>query len=730
MRRTPLYLGIIFLAAVVTIAPSARAQEKPDAALALLAKFETAMKLYSTGQYDEAAKLLDEVIKAKPSSHDALLLREKVGMGEMLKLLRDPKVRDAAAILLRQAAQETSTLQRDAETIKKLVAQTGSEEFVQRETAVRRLVAIGPFAVPWLLDEALSDDPFSLTSRRVAALRIIRESADADIPPLLVAFENARPEDAIRIARMIEESPDARAVPVLAACAQNKNALPALKLAAEQALAAIRVAPDARQNAPQIGAAQACLDLAVRYYYSDVALLEITPVWQRVAWTWNSAGKSYADRLTAQDMPAYVYPRAMADALLLRGMKLPHDKADFLELYICNNYMQIADSRAAGDTARAAALEPIRSVNESLGASYLYMALGRALKDGSMPLAQECVMALRAVGDTRLPSGPNTLVSALSAHDKVVRAGAAEALMFLSPSGDAGAPDKVIETAAAALGATLRPRVLVLTQSDTLFKSLAGQIVSWNMIPERCFEQLELVKRTRDMTPPVSLLILDTRLKGASAVGIAKMLRSELAEKTPPAIFLAPQDDLKKITADAAGVAAAVLPVPPPAGDIMKASMQAVESSKTRASEDILQNTELVRKALATIAQLPRSTKYPARELAGTMVRLSGGYPQDIRILAMKALASMPSAETRDAMFGVFANAKEPVEVRRAAGAAFQEALMAAPVIAPERLDTIRKLTADADKEIASCALHALAIAAIPQAERESRLLDIGPKAK
>ena len=60
MPRTQSRLTMLFLAAVFAAAPAIRAQEKPDDALAAMKKFDSALKLYTQGQYDQAAKLLGQ----------------------------------------------------------------------------------------------------------------------------------------------------------------------------------------------------------------------------------------------------------------------------------------------------------------------------------------------------------------------------------------------------------------------------------------------------------------------------------------------------------------------------------------------------------------------------------------------------------------------------------------------------------------------------------------------
>ena len=104
-------------------------------------------------------------------------------------------------------------------------------------SAIRQLTAIGAFAVPQLLDEALSNERMTTGSRKLAAFIVLRAMGTAATPPLIVALRYAGNGDADTLATMIAKSPDARAVPPLAAIAGNPARPENVRKAASDALA-------------------------------------------------------------------------------------------------------------------------------------------------------------------------------------------------------------------------------------------------------------------------------------------------------------------------------------------------------------------------------------------------------------------------------------------------------------------------------------------------------------
>jgi len=720
------------------LAFAAVAQERPIR-VEVQDRFDAALRLYQQGDLDKAAAALDEVLKMEPTSREALVLRERVGMDRLVRMLKEPKVGQAVRILLRKAAEEAKHIRRDPKEIQRLVEEMGSDDVVVRWSAIRQLTATGPFAVPYLLDHALSDEQPSEVSRRVAAVIAIRHMGISATPPLAAALRFADDQARARIAGLIADNPDVRAVPPLLAILEDRERPDFVRRAVRRALERIFGQERTTPAAPVVpaaaypSAAEAHLALALRYYYADPTLLELTPLDERVLWRWNPQGPTYGERLFFQDVPAYVYARARAEELILEGARQRNAPAALLELYICNNYLQLEEALARGAAAdlpadeaaeareRAERLKVVHSINESLGTPYLYGALARALNDGDTALARRCVEALRNVGDSRVPRGTDYLVAALSYPDKLVRVSAAETLMRLHPAGDLPAAVEVARVTAAGLGVRPMETIVVLTGSDPFYAKLARLLAEWKFIPERRAEATEALNRLKAGIPPASLLVLDARTEGIATETFLTSLRRDAQTERLPVVVLAPPEQMERLQ-DRCGKMATVLSLEAEPPTIKAALDAALAAQPPPGGTDVRENADLVRRVLSTLAALPPGTRYPVQSLGLAAGGLINGYPDDIRILALRATANLGSVGMKDAVYGVYADADQPLEVRREAGAALVRLLTASPDLEPDQRARLREMGSDPDPVLRAQAWHALAIASVPPAERVEAL--------
>ena len=114
-----------------------------------------------------------------------------------------------------------------------------------------------------------------------------------------------------------------------------------------------------------------------------------------------------------------------------------------------------------------------------------------------------------------------------------------------------------------------------------------------------------------------------------------------------------------------------------------------------------------------------------AAMLAGAAAIVLHDYPDDIRVLALDVIANLPDPALRDSVWAVYTDEEEAVEVRQHAGAALQQILLAKADMTLAQRDQLRKMTSDPDSILSAQAVHALAIAAIPQEEREEFIFSI-----
>jgi hypothetical protein len=366
----------------------------------------------------------------------------------------------------------------------------------------------------------------------------------------------------------------------------------------------------------------------------------------------------------------------------------------------------------------------VKTANEVLGAEYLYLALGRALKDSNQPLARRCIEALASVGDPR-PPRENTLVSAMTYPDKFVRIEAALALVQLSPMGELGGIDETVRVMAAALGAPVRPRVAILTGDADLFQRMAKAMQGADLVFEMQKAPGDVVRRAKDPASPLSVLVIDARVEGDKTIAMVDSLHADVRSSKLPIILLAASDEVEKLRADGKGRIAGVMALNADPAQVKVAIANAADSSRgSIATEDVRENVVLVRRILQAAAVLPPATRYPTQDLSIATAGFLTNQPNDMRILALRAISNLPQAMLRDLVFETFAASSEPVEVRREAGVTLQKLLVVNPRISPQQQAQLRSLTKDADELLRTCAIHGLALASIPQEEREAALIE------
>ena len=721
MRRVPSPIRAAILAGVVltmVLGLPAAAQQATRAQVKR--QFDAAMKMYREGDYKEAAAAFDKVMKMSPSSEEAVILRESAGINILIEMLRDPKFAAMSRDILKKAQARGDDVRRDPATLKKLIEDLGSKDFAVRNRAINHCVSAGPFAVPYLLDHALSEEPASLVSRRSAALIAIQRMGPAGIPPLIFALRNAEDKDAGKIVDLIAMTPDARPVPDLLTVIEDMDRADALAKAARRTLR--RTKAVAGEKLPS--ATEAFFSLASRYYYHDPLLIELVPERDRVMWKWSPKGETFAAMLQPVSVPVYAYPRLVAEELLLEGMKQKFPDPELLAMYAANNYMQLDDALRTKDT-RAKPLARVHDINESLGGESLYLALQRALIDANVPLALRCIEGLRRVGDPRRPLVPNSLMDALAFEDKFVRAAAAETLMHVSPDASLGDPQEVVYILTTGLGVPARETVAVLTEATALRDQLMMTLRGWNMVGEAQKTPSGLAERVKRGLPPVNVVILDARIRGAKTPMLVRSLRQDPRSKSVAVVVLSTKEMADQLKKACGADAAAVLTVPVNTEALKSAVTSSMAAARTAEPiDDVRSNAALVRRILTTAGALAPLSAYPVHMLSNAAAGLLKGYPDDIRTLALRVIRSHPQPGLAETLYGMMIDPKQPVAIRREAGSAFLRCLSLNPTLEKDQVAAVRKLAAGKDATLRKQAIHALSIARLPSTDRQKHLLE------
>ncbi len=674
-----------------------------------------------------------------PTSDEAWLLREKVGLDQLVKMLQNEKTAVQARDILHKAYERSEHLRRDKDDIMKHIDDLGSADVTKRWKAIHTLAASGPFAVPYLIDLLLLEEVPSAISRKLGATITLTQIGKHAIPPITVVLWHGDDATVTALSPFLVKTHDERVIPPLLTILEDPARSDNLKLTAKNTLAKIRSrrsagasskAKGAKAARKQATAAEACADLAERYYYRDALLVETVPLKDRVVWSWNAAGKAPSEGVSFEDVPTFAYARIMSHRLAVNGLKRAPKSLRLLEIYTSNNAMFLDEALAAGDK-RADALQAVLSINEAAGAEVIYAGLSRAIDDRNVFLARRGAEALRNIGDPRQVPGTESLVRAISFPDPVVRVRAAETLMRLSPEGKLGGAQSAVAAIAAGLGAPARPRVIVMSTDAAYAKKLGLALVKLNTVFSRHDKIPAAFARAKDVVLKVDMLILDTRGSVESAIVLVGGLREDAATAELPIILIGLEADRQKLLAACGNKVIAVLTPEAEFGTLgaaVKAAMNqrtASSAGKLPLADDVRKNADLVRRVLKTLAALPPTTAYPARQIARPVSKLTSGYPDDIRLLALKAMANLGDASLRHVAYDLYTDAAEAAEVRKEAGATFIALLPAAPDLAEDQRALLRKMTADGDAVLAAHAVHALAIASLPSAERHQHIRDV-----
>lgn len=281
---------------------------------------------------------------------------------------------------------------------------------------------------------------------------------------------------------------------------------------------------------------------------------------------------------------------------------------------------------------------------------------------------------------------------------------------------------------AAGLGARTRPRVAVLTEDEALYRRLVRTVEAADMVVEAHRDSADVAQRVKELGSPVSLLVIDARVEGPRTAAFVKSLREDARSAKLPVILLAPPNEVETLRADTLHIAAAVFSLTEDAAAVKAEIVNSAASSAAPSADDIRDNVELVRRILQALAELPPVTNYPTQDLAVVAAGFLRNQPDEMRILALRAIANLPQPSLRDMVYEIYLAAGEPVGVRHEAGAALQKLLVVNPQMDAQQLAALRSLTSDADEQIRMNATHALAIASIPQGEREAGLQEVTAK--
>lgn len=421
--------------------------------------------LLRTDQAKKALPYLDKFMKGKPDDTTLIAIRNRYGPGSILRLSDDASTRPFAKPLSEAMVVAARNYAMRPERIARFVAALTKTPHEQ-DYAVRRLREAGPDAVSFLVD-ALSQRSLAAEDRRRIVDSIGRLDHSA-VPALAAVLDSPDPTLAADAATALGMIGDKRAIAHLTFPAASSDAPPAVRTAAQAAIARLTGRRfDAQERAP----VRVLSDAAWRFHRHQIDLGG-DPV---LVWIWDKDHNAPAPREVLRREAEAIFGRRFAkDALRLS----PGDRsAQVAELSLT---LDKAIERV-GFTSFPAQDQATFAATTAAGPSLLSEVLKTAIADGKTDLAAMAASALGSVIDRKalIATGrPHPLIDAMYAPGRRLQFAAAKAVVKLAPNQPFPGASRVVPTLARFLPNQTLSRSVVIDANPTRGSQLAGFLIS------------------------------------------------------------------------------------------------------------------------------------------------------------------------------------------------------------------------------------------------------------
>jgi hypothetical protein len=421
--------------------------------------------LLRTNQGKKALPFLDKFIKSKPDDATLIAIRNRFGPGSVLRLNDNDATRPFAQSMAEAMVAAARKYATQPERVARFIADlTKTPE--EQDYGVRHLREAGPDAIPYLV-EALAQPDLSAAGRRLIVSNMGRLDRSV-IPPLAAVLESPDPALAADAATVLGLIGAKEAIPLLTFPAASAESAPAVRAAAQTAIARLT----GQSFATHAHNAVHVLTSAVWRYHRHQVDFPDDPV---VVWEWNNDRKAPVSREV---------PRSEAEAIL--GLRLARQA---LRLDPNNRDAQVAqlslalekDVEKVGFTNFPAKDDPTFKAATVSGPSIITAVLKTAIADGKTDLAAAATITLAQLTDRSALSAtsrPHPLVDALYAPGRRVQFAAAKALVNLAPTTPFPGSSRVVPTLARFAVNQPSPRAVVIDGNPNRGSQLAGFLIN------------------------------------------------------------------------------------------------------------------------------------------------------------------------------------------------------------------------------------------------------------
>jgi HEAT repeat protein len=697
--------------------------------------FQEGITLYQTGDYTGAKAAFEKVLARDLSREDVMRMRDMAELGEFLEMTDLPMLKTDAEQMLGLMKRAGEEAEKDVPDPDQLVADLESEDLVTYGKARVELAGHGPYTVPYVygllgIEDTAKQYVVGRTASLLAALQ-----RDACLP-LARALQGT--DDSLlktRIAQVLAEIGDVRAVPALLAIAEDESVVGDAREAAAAAAAQIT-----GKSAAELGSAtEQYVALGQAYFEQNKPVAGYTYALTADIWQWDPDGETDAEKIVYEEVPNYLYYQRMATELALEGLSDDPDEQDLKALLAASLVRQFAlckffaveDVRLGGaeieeqvkqDAAdRVAEFEVevpvvLRMLDGPSLAQGLLMTLSQDDGPASLFLVKTLADKLDAAGPGSLcPQGAAALEAALSSGHKDVRYNAGITLVNASPSADMAPADDVVKVMGAALQAAADRTALIAMNNFDMRNHLVSELRDEGVATSETRAVATHIEHALALEPSVDVIFLGANITEGNLSLVMDLIKSDARTKSA-ALYLvvdpaADAPDLKKYEMD--GI---LTPDDLRTEKLLPILEETVFAESRSAFTD--EEEALVLKAAAAIEGVdPNNTDYPIAQLERALARCLTGYEDAVTAAAIGALARFGGEGAVDPLSKVVADDPN-VDLKVGAARAMAAVLGRTQTGAGEdALAVLQDALANGDQALREAAAEALSAAGLPGAD-------------
>jgi hypothetical protein len=652
--------------------------------------------LVRTGQSKKAVPYLERFVKSQPDDATMIEIRDRYGIGSVLRLMDDPATRPRAQLLadnLALAARRHATQpERIARSIEGL---TGTRE--EQEYALSQLRQAGPDAVPFLI-EALQRPNLSPEARSLLADNLGRLDRSA-VPPLLAVLESGDPRLAADAVRALGQIGDPRAVPYLTYPASAVEFNPAVREAAQAAIADLT----GRSFGGRPRAPAQVLTAAAWQLHRHRVQFPGDPV---VVWIWDQERHAPAPRLMKRNEAESTLGLRLARQAVGLQTQDRSARAALVSLTL----QQSLDRTGLGGF--PAQDKPAFTQALSAGPDTVAEVLRTAIADGKDELAAASATVLGQCSDASAlaASGhPHPLVDALFAPGAHTQLAAARALVAMAPDRPFPGSSRLVPTLARFVTAQQAPRAVVIDGNPNRGSQLTGALrgLGYETVIET---EGDLGFLAAAETADVELVMVShAHDRGAwGLIDILTNLKNDGRTANLPVYVYGPLGQEIRhpnLTADFPAVKFLVQPVDSATLEKLLGGRPAKLSDADR-----LGYAREAARLLARIASAPRSPL--AADLSAIEPQLTFAlYQPATSLAASTALGDVPSPNAQRSLADTALDPAQPIELRRSSAAQLTRSIRRfGPLVAADQELRLAALArADGDPQLQTALQSAVA---------------------